>query len=137
MQIYTWLYIYYIGKVNLLKWLKWTTWPSNMRRTSSMLKRAEFIELFAGLGVTTDLSGTSALNIEKFVCFLFGNKKIASVDELRHKIFCQKIERGKSHRPQPLASLQIKPPNPHNTSKLCCQDVPPSKWIGDEPGQSG
>ena len=33
-----------------------------------MLKRAEFIELFAGLGVTTDLSDTSALNIEKFVC---------------------------------------------------------------------
>ena len=94
----------------------------------AMLKRAEFIELFDGLGVTTDLSGTSALNIEKVVCFLYGDQRIASVDELRHKMFCQKIEKElKSRRPQPLASLQIKPPNPHNTSKLCCPDVPPSK----------
>ena len=58
----------------------------------AMLKTAEFIELFAGLGVTTDLSGTSALNIEKFVCFLYGDQRIASVDELRHKMFCQKIQ---------------------------------------------
>ena len=94
----------------------------------AMLKRAEFIELFDGLGVTTDLSGTSALNIEKVVCFLYGDQRIASVDELRHKMFCQKIEKElKSRRPQPLNSLQIKPPNPHNTSKLCCPDVPPSK----------
>ena len=49
----------------------------------AMLKRAEFIELFAGLGVTTNLSGTSAINIEKFVCFLYGDQRIASVDELR------------------------------------------------------
>ena len=61
-----------------------------MRRTSSMLKRAEFIELFAGLGVTTDLSGTSALIIEKCVFFLFGDQEIASVDELRHKIKIEK-----------------------------------------------
>ena len=42
----------------------------------AMLKRAEFIELFAGLGVTTDLLGTSALNIEKFVCFLYGDQTL-------------------------------------------------------------
>ena len=54
-----------------------------------MLKRAEFIELFAGLGVTTNLSGTSAINIEKFVCFLYGDQRIASVDELRLLPLCR------------------------------------------------
>ena len=71
----------------------------------AMLKRAEFIELFARLGVTTDLSGTNALNFEKFECFLYGDQRIASVDELRHTIICQKIEKERK-----VVDLSLLPP---------------------------
>ena len=56
-----------------------------------MLKRAEFIELFAGLGVTTDLSGTSALNIEKFVCFLYGDQTL-NLDRFHTTIGSKMVE---------------------------------------------
>lgn len=33
------------------------------------------------------------MNIKKFICFLYGDKKIVSLDKLRYKIFVQKVER--------------------------------------------
>lgn len=60
---------------------------------NAMLKRAELIELFAGLGMDAELSEKALLNLEKFVCFLYGGQRVESVDQLRYKMFLQKIEK--------------------------------------------
>ena len=41
----------------------------------AMLKRTEFIELFAGFGMDGELSDNTLLNLEKFVCFLYGDQR--------------------------------------------------------------
>ena len=54
-------------------------------------------------------SEKALLNLEKFVCFLYGGQRVESVDQLRYKMFLQKIEKeGKvSRRSHSLTSLQI------------------------------
>ena len=57
----------------------------------AMLKRAEFIELFAGFGMDGELSDNALMNLEKFVCFLYGDQRTEAVDQVRYKVFVQKL----------------------------------------------
>eukprot|EP00794_Sanderia_malayensis_P001349 gene1349-biopygen1081 len=61
----------------------------------AMLLEAEFIRLFSVLGSSSQVSDDLANGLEKFVCVLYGNKRISSVNLLRHKLFVQMFEREK------------------------------------------
>ena len=92
-----------------------------------MLKITEFIELFARLGVAANLSDNDMLNVEKYVCFLYGDPRIESLDELRHKMFGKKSKKREKLSIAFSASLQSKSPSARGKSKLRCPYVPPCK----------
>eukprot|EP00794_Sanderia_malayensis_P008687 gene8687-biopygen6960 len=70
----------------------------------AMLKRPEFIRLFADLG-SCPVSESTIQGLEKFVCTFYGNQKISSVNELRYSIVWQKFEREKK-----IVDLSLSPP---------------------------
>eukprot|EP00794_Sanderia_malayensis_P010661 gene10661-biopygen8528 len=74
-----------------------------------MLLEAEFIRLFSVLGSSSQVSDDLANGLEKFVCVLYGNKRISSVTLLRHKLFVQKFEREKK-----IIDLSLLPPCKEN-----------------------
>ena len=47
----------------------------------AMLKRAEFIDLFARFGMDGELSDTTSMNLKKFVCFLYGDQRTKAIDQ--------------------------------------------------------
>ena len=58
-----------------------------------MLQTSEFDEMFAALGSMAHASDELTQDLEKFVCFLYGDQRIRSVDKLRYKMFMQKFEK--------------------------------------------
>ena len=60
-----------------------------------MLKSQEFIRLFAELGTTPQVPDHISQGLERFVCALYGNHRVSSVNALQNKIFLQKFEKEK------------------------------------------
>ena len=71
----------------------------------AMLKRPEYIRLFVELGSCLDVSDELAQGLEKFVCALYGNLRITSVNNLRHKMFMSKFDKEKK-----ITDLSLLPP---------------------------
>ena len=70
-----------------------------------MVKKAEFIDAFAELGRSATLSESQVQLSEKFVCSLYGNQRITSVNELRYKMFMQRFEKDNK-----IIDLSLLPP---------------------------
>ena len=58
-----------------------------------MVKCQEFLHIFAELGTTTQVPEHVSQGLERFVCSLYGNHRVTSVDKLRNNIFLQKLEK--------------------------------------------
>ena len=71
----------------------------------TMLKRQEFIRLFEELGTSPQVPDHISQGLERFVCALYGNHRVSSVNELLNKIFLQKFEREKK-----IIDLSLLPP---------------------------
>ena len=61
----------------------------------TMLKRQEYIRLFAELGNSPQVPDHISQGLESFVCALYGSHTMSSVNKLRHKIFLQRFEKEK------------------------------------------
>jgi hypothetical protein len=61
----------------------------------TMLKRQEYIRLFAELGNSPQVPDPISQDLESFVCALYGSHTMSSVNKLRHKIFLQRFEKEK------------------------------------------
>ena len=73
-----------------------------------MRKNTSFIDLFSKLGRSLTVSDELFTEIEKFVCELYGGKKIDSVSDLRYGMFCAKGAEITSHQlPPSQASLKM------------------------------
>ena len=70
-----------------------------------MVKKAEFIDAFAGLGRSATPSESQTRISEKFVCSLYGNQCVTSVNELRYKMFMQRFEKDNK-----ITDLSLFPP---------------------------
>ncbi len=57
-----------------------------------MAKKAEYVNLFANLGTTLFVSEEVEGRLEQFVCAMYGNERMKSVNDVRKKIFLQKFE---------------------------------------------
>lgn len=75
----------------------------------TMSKKVEFVSLFTELGSSSQVSDNLFNGFEKFVCVLYGNQRISSVNQLRHKLFMQKFEREKK-----VVDLSLLPPCKEN-----------------------
>lgn len=71
----------------------------------AMLKRQEYIRLFAELGSSPQVPDHISQGLEKFVCALYGNQTMSSANKLRHKIFLQKFDKEKK-----VIDLSLLPP---------------------------
>ena len=71
----------------------------------AMLKKDEFINLFAYLGSSFQIPEDSMKGLEKFVCALYRNQRISSVNEMCYNIFVQKFEKEKK-----IIDLSLLPP---------------------------
>ena len=58
-----------------------------------MLQRSEFIKMCAALGSRAHASDDLIQELENFVCVLYGDQRIGSVDELRYRMFMHKFEK--------------------------------------------
>ena len=56
-------------------------------------ENAEFLEIFSELGQASDASENLIAGLEKFVCSLYGEKRLTSVDDARRKIFWKNFTR--------------------------------------------
>ena len=56
-------------------------------------ENAEFLEIFSELGQANDVSENQIAGLEKFVCSLYGEKRLTSVDNTRRKILEELHER--------------------------------------------
>ncbi len=70
-----------------------------------MVKKTEYINLFADLGTTFAASEELARGLEKFVCALYGMERLLSVNDARKKLFLQKFESEKK-----IKDLSLLPP---------------------------
>lgn len=71
----------------------------------AMLKSQEFISFFAELGSSLQVPDHLSEGLERFVCALYGNKVMSSVNKLRHKMFVQKFTKEKK-----VVDLSLLPP---------------------------
>lgn len=71
----------------------------------AMIRKEEFINLFTELGSSFQMPENLLSGLEKFVCALYGDQKISSVNALRHKIFVRKFEKEKK-----IVDLSLLPP---------------------------
>ena len=60
-----------------------------------MVKKAEYVNLFANLGTTLHVSEEVEARLERFVCATYGNERMQLVNDVRKKLFLQKFESGK------------------------------------------
>ena len=70
-----------------------------------MVKKTEYVNLFADLGTTFAASEELARGLEKFVCALYGMERLLSVNDARKKLFLQKFESEKK-----IKDLSLLPP---------------------------
>ena len=56
-----------------------------------LLKNDKFMEAFADLGLFSTVTGALKSTLEEFVCLMYGDKKLKKVNELRYKLFQQKL----------------------------------------------
>ena len=70
-----------------------------------MVKNAEYVNLFANLGTTLHVSEEVEAHLERFVCAIYGNERIQSVNDMRTKMFLQKFESEKK-----ITDLSLLPP---------------------------
>ncbi len=75
----------------------------------AMSSEEEFVRLFTRLGSSSQVSDHLVDGLEKFVCVLYRNKRVSSVNLLRHKLFVQKFEREKK-----IIDLSLLPPCKEN-----------------------
>ena len=59
----------------------------------AMLKRQEFFYIFAEPGTTTQVPEHVSQGLERFVCSLYGNHRVTSVNKLQNDIFLPKLEK--------------------------------------------
>lgn len=71
----------------------------------AMVKSQEFISFFAELGSSLQVPDHLSEGLERFVCALYGNKVMSSVNKLRHKMFVQKFTKEKK-----FVDLSLLPP---------------------------
>ena len=60
-----------------------------------MLKKEEFIHLFTDLVSSFRVPDNITQDIEKFVCALYGNQWLSSVNEMGYKMFVQNFDNKK------------------------------------------
>ena len=60
-----------------------------------MTKTTECANLFADLGTTLQVAEELKRGLEKFVCAIYGNERMQSVNDERKKFFLQKFEKEK------------------------------------------
>eukprot|EP00794_Sanderia_malayensis_P020967 gene20967-biopygen15473 len=70
-----------------------------------MVKKTEYVNLFADLGTTFAASEELARGLEKIVCALYGKERLLSVNNARKKKFLQKFESEKK-----IKDLSLLPP---------------------------
>lgn len=58
----------------------------------NLMKDEAFMETFSNLGLFGHIMEETRKDLERFVCYMYGDKKCTSVDELRIKIFRQKFK---------------------------------------------
>ena len=80
----------------------------------AMLKQPAFASLFKTLGTSSQVSEELFIGLEKFVCALYGNPRIGSVNKLRYKMFVEKFEKKKK-----IIDLSLLPPCSDNLRLHC------------------
>ena len=70
-----------------------------------MVKKTEYVNLFADLGTSLQVPEEVLAGLEKFVCAIYGNERIQLVNEVRKKMFLQKFENEKR-----ITDLSLLPP---------------------------
>ena len=62
----------------------------------TLMKNEEFMKTFASLGGSANVSNDTKQQLERFVCVLYGLKKLVLVDEVRKCMFLQKSQNSRS-----------------------------------------
>ena len=60
-----------------------------------MIKKTDYVNLFANLGTTLQVPEEVEKGLEKFVCAIYGNERMQAVNDVRKKMFLQKFENEK------------------------------------------
>ena len=61
----------------------------------AMIKKAEYVDLFANLGTTPQISEEVEELLENFVCAIYENERMQSVTDVRRKIFLREFDSEK------------------------------------------
>ena len=64
-----------------------------------------FLELFSSLGTDVQLNNDQLCSLENFVCVIFGEKRLNSVNDARRKFFWERMEKNNK-----IADLSLLPP---------------------------
>ena len=70
-----------------------------------MIKKTDYVNLFANLGTTLQVPEEVEKGLEKFVCAIYGNERMQAVNDVRKKMFLQKFENEKK-----ITDLSLLPP---------------------------